>query len=91
MFSGSGSYRFKAFCLAASACLVGPIAHAQQSGEKPVAIWNGTSVIYLYQGERRPLSEDFVAYLEGDSLSVSLQTSGQITPDSNRQLLVLPL
>lgn len=48
----------------------------------------GQEVVYLVQGERRQLSKDFVAELDGDQLLLSLQGSGLVRSTPQDELLV---
>ncbi|GIW99963.1 MAG: hypothetical protein KatS3mg111_3296 [Pirellulaceae bacterium] len=64
---------------------------AQQSTVPTASVqtlWSGGVLVYLHQGEKRPLTEDFVAYLHGDSLHITLDARGQITPDAPWELMV---
>jgi hypothetical protein len=45
-------------------------------------------LIYLLQGERRKISKDFVAQLDGDRLRISLEDRGLVRTSPDRELLV---
>ncbi|MCA9132590.1 MAG: hypothetical protein KDA45_05535 [Planctomycetales bacterium] len=47
-----------------------------------------SQLVYLMQGERRQLSEDFMAELDGDTLRISLESSGLLQDTPSDQLLV---
>ena len=50
--------------------------------------WNHPSLVYLIQGERRRLANDFVAQLDGDTLRISLESRGLVNTAPNDDLLV---
>lgn len=58
-----------------------PLVHQNES-------WKNTKVVYLLQGEKRKLAEDFVAQLDGDALHVSLQARGLVSSTPDDGLLV---
>lgn len=78
---------FSVATMLACACLA-KTSHAQ------VALWPGASLdsdsklVFLLQGERRQLSKDFIAQLDGDQLKISLESSGLISASPNEELLV---
>lgn len=47
-----------------------------------------SKLVYLLQGERRQISDDFVAELDGDTLRVSLETGGILRAGPKDELLV---
>jgi uncharacterized membrane protein YgcG len=51
-------------------------------------VWKKSKAVALIQGEKRQLSDDFVAQLEGDSLIVSLEDRGFLNVNSGDELLV---
>lgn len=68
--------------------LTGSIAFAQNPLMLHQEGWNRGKAVFLLQGEKRKLADDFVAQLDGDALHISLESHGLIRSTPDRDLLV---
>ena len=65
-----------------------------QPSQAQIALWpeesadTNSRLVFLLQGERRQLSKDFVAQLDGDQLKLSLESAGLISSSPNEELLI---